>query len=423
MGGAAGGVGPALAQPGHQHVSGAGGDGQQRVVDPLAGIAVVAGALLGQSVGLADGGVQVNGQGPGAGSRPGLPSPGQQLAAHPVELTDVAPPEAAQEGAQGGWRLDRAAQGAGRPPGAQHIGVVNAVAPSQRRRHQRHHLVARVRPPRGIAQVEALPDEFGQAEVPRQGGRKEQPGIGHQAAVVEGDLDPVGVVAWQHLLGDPFPGLFFFRGRFFAIKPLSQKHRSTFLPPQDANPTPSFGGFGFSRSRDQDELHPHLLEDLADAALSGDSVVLYKSLGSFVGDHVAPRLESLEGTKEGIKSGTIDALTDLDDKGGIFLDETVTEVYYGGYRDGVSKGIDVIEGVELQEVEEARLLPSQDLFVRTRWGAWVTTTDDSHMPYFEEFEHWKASITVDLVMDQSSYKVKAMEEVAFDLEEPDWERY
>ena len=52
-------------------------------------------------------------------------------------------------------------------------------------------------------------DEFPQAEVPRQGGRKEQPGIGHQAAVVEGDLDPVGVVAWQHLLGAPFPGPFF----------------------------------------------------------------------------------------------------------------------------------------------------------------------------------------------------------------------
>ena len=37
-----------------------------------------------------------------------------------------------------------------------------------------------------------------------------------------------------------------FRGRFFATKPLSQKHRSTFLPPQDANPTPSFGGFGLT---------------------------------------------------------------------------------------------------------------------------------------------------------------------------------
>ena len=38
-----------------------------------------------------------------------------------------------------------------------------------------------------------------------------------------------------------------FRGRFFATKPLSQKHRSTFLPLQDANPTPSFGGFGLRK--------------------------------------------------------------------------------------------------------------------------------------------------------------------------------
>ena len=58
------------------------------------------GSLLGQSVGLADGGVQVNGQGPVAGSRPGRPGLGQQLAAHPVQLADIAPPEAAQEGAQ-----------------------------------------------------------------------------------------------------------------------------------------------------------------------------------------------------------------------------------------------------------------------------------------------------------------------------------
>ena len=37
------------------------------------------------------------------------------------------------------------------PPGAQHIGVVNAVAARQCRRNQGHHLVARVRPARGIA--------------------------------------------------------------------------------------------------------------------------------------------------------------------------------------------------------------------------------------------------------------------------------
>ena len=34
VGGAAGGVGAALAQPGHQHVAGAGGDGQQRGDSP-----------------------------------------------------------------------------------------------------------------------------------------------------------------------------------------------------------------------------------------------------------------------------------------------------------------------------------------------------------------------------------------------------
>ena len=36
-------------------------------------------------------------------------------------------------------------------------------------------------------------NEFPQAQMPGEGGRQEQPGIGHQAAVVEGDLDPVGV--------------------------------------------------------------------------------------------------------------------------------------------------------------------------------------------------------------------------------------
>ena len=34
------------------------------------------------------------------------------------------------------------------------------------------------------------------AKVAGQGGGKDQPGIGHQAAVVEGDLDAVGVVKW-----------------------------------------------------------------------------------------------------------------------------------------------------------------------------------------------------------------------------------
>ena len=72
----------------------------ERVIAPLAGVAVVAAPLLGQTVCLADGGVQVDGQRPVAGSGPSRPGPGQQLTADPIQLADVAPPETAQEGPQ-----------------------------------------------------------------------------------------------------------------------------------------------------------------------------------------------------------------------------------------------------------------------------------------------------------------------------------
>ena len=136
----------------------------------------------------------VDGQRSVAGSGPS--GPGQQLTAHPVQLADVAPPEAAQEGSQGGRRLDHAANGASRPSGAQHIGVVNAVATGQRRGHQGHYLVPRVRPPRRSPQVNVLADEFPQTQALGEGDRKDQPGIGHQAVVVEGDSDAVGVAEW-----------------------------------------------------------------------------------------------------------------------------------------------------------------------------------------------------------------------------------
>ena len=166
------------------------------MIAPLAGVVVAPRPLLRQPVGLADGGIQVDGEWCVAGSRAGGPGPGQQLPAHPIQLADVAPPEAAQEGPQGGWRLDHATDDASRPAGAQHVGVVDAVAASQRGCHQGHHLVARVRPTRRVAQVEALLDQLRQAEVAGQGGGKDQPGIRHQVVVVEGDVDAVGGTAW-----------------------------------------------------------------------------------------------------------------------------------------------------------------------------------------------------------------------------------
>ena len=44
-------------------------------------------------------------------------------------------------------------------------------------------------------------------------------------------------------------GCSLFWGRFAVTKPLSKKHRNTFLPLQGADSTPSFGGFGLNESR------------------------------------------------------------------------------------------------------------------------------------------------------------------------------
>ena len=74
---APGGVGSTLSQPGHQHVAGSCGNGHKRVIASLAGVVVAVSALLAQSVGLADGGVQVDGQRLIAGTRAGGPGPRQ----------------------------------------------------------------------------------------------------------------------------------------------------------------------------------------------------------------------------------------------------------------------------------------------------------------------------------------------------------
>ena len=59
-------------------------------------------------------------------------------------------------------------------------------------------LIARIGSARRIAQVVPV-NQLGQTQVQGQGGRKDQPGIGHlggEDVETSGDLDPVGVVAW-----------------------------------------------------------------------------------------------------------------------------------------------------------------------------------------------------------------------------------
>ena len=139
--------------------------------------------------------------GPSPGPAPAAQARDSNSRRHPIQLADVAPPEAAQESSQGGWRLDYAADGASCPAGTQHVGVVNEVAPSQRRGHQGQHLVSWVRSPRLVSQV-GLGSPGGAPSLPLVGRRY---GCGRDRAIYRCSLFGVG----------------------FALisKPLSQIHR------------------------------------------------------------------------------------------------------------------------------------------------------------------------------------------------------
>ena len=132
----------------------------------------------------------------------------------------MAPPEAAQEGAQSLPSRKRGVDGAlTTQPMALAVPPVRNASSSMQSPlaracpakaggggRQGHHLVAGVGSAGSVAQVQAPVNQLGQTQVMDQGDRQEQTGIGHQAVIVEGDLDAVGVVAWQHLLGAPFLG-------------------------------------------------------------------------------------------------------------------------------------------------------------------------------------------------------------------------
>ena len=159
----------------------------------------------------------VRGESPGSG--PGLPCPGQQLAAHAVELTDVAQRKLRRKVP----RVDGALTAQPRtPPSHRH-------AAHRRRRCSRRQL-ARRRPASASCPPcwPALARRRGQGDgrrVPagpgaRRGGRKEQAGIGHQAVIVKGDADTVGIVCGSIYWVSFFPGGFLFQ----TIIPDSKEH-------------------------------------------------------------------------------------------------------------------------------------------------------------------------------------------------------
>ena len=94
----------------------------------------------------------------------------------------------------GGWRLDRAAQGAGSPRCATHRHVAAAVAARQGGRNSGSSSCLPWLSAPAHRRAQGDGHEFTPARMPDQGGRQEQPGIGHQLVIVEADLYPIGMV-------------------------------------------------------------------------------------------------------------------------------------------------------------------------------------------------------------------------------------
>ena len=74
------------------------------------------------------------------------------------------------------------------------MGVVDAIATGQCRRHQGQELVSRICPTWRISLVNMVVHQLDQSQMMGQGDRKDQPGIGHEAMVIEGKVDAVGLL-------------------------------------------------------------------------------------------------------------------------------------------------------------------------------------------------------------------------------------
>ena len=198
-------MGPALAQAGQQHVAGVGGDGQQRVIAPRTGVAVVAGALLGQSVGLADRRIKVDGEWcvAGSGTRPSRPGPATSRLTRSswrtwphLKLRRKVP---RVEGALAVKPSTRAVQPA-RSTSASSMQSPPARACPRESGGRRPPRVIILSPvfarPGAPPRSRCFRRSWGRPRRRARVAGRTSPGIGHQAVVVEGDLDAVGVVTW-----------------------------------------------------------------------------------------------------------------------------------------------------------------------------------------------------------------------------------
>ena len=147
--------------------------GDQRVIATHAGVAEHA-ALFGQPVGLTDRRVDIHRDRFVARSGARRPCPSEELAADPVELTDMSPRKGPQERAQRRRGQHPMAQHRFRLTRTERVGVVDAVAARERGVDQRHCLVPDIRSAGRIAQIDRVVDQLPELELLRQRGRQHQ---------------------------------------------------------------------------------------------------------------------------------------------------------------------------------------------------------------------------------------------------------
>ena len=83
-------------------------------------------------------------------------------------------------------------------------------------------------------------NQLRQAQMLGQGGWQDHPGMAYQAVIVEGDLDAVGVIRRQHLLGAPG------QGQFGLSKTIIPEAKGNFLTPSNRRDAHLFGGLGLT---------------------------------------------------------------------------------------------------------------------------------------------------------------------------------
>ena len=179
------------------------------------------------------------------GAPPG-PAPADQARASnsrptPIQLTDVAPPEAARERPQGGWRLDCAAESADGPAGA---------ATHRRRRCSRRQPARR--PPGSSSCRRCWP---GPAHCPGRGASQPvEEGRDAGPARVAGRISPVlatrrwsskATWMWSGWLSGSIYRVLLVWGRFCVSKTVTPEAWEHFLTPSAHRDTYLFGGLGF----------------------------------------------------------------------------------------------------------------------------------------------------------------------------------